>query len=69
MSENFEEHALFIMKELERLGKAIDRLDEKMASLKFDIEALKIKSGLWGAAGAAIPVVGLLLYQLVAKVI
>jgi len=67
MAESFEENAMFISTELARLSRAVEKMDEKIVSLKLDIEGLKIKSGIWGAVGAAMPVMGLLLFQFLTK--
>lgn len=49
-------------KEIERLSQDIEKLEQQLHNLEvkltaFEIE-FKIRSGIWGAIGAAIPVIG-----------
>jgi len=45
-----------VLKELERQDKCIGELTEKINNLIVENALLKLKSGVWGAIGAAIPI-------------
>jgi len=46
----------YVLMELERLNKCYKGLDKKVDDIRMDIVALKVKAGLWGALGGALPV-------------
>lgn len=46
----------FVVKELERLNEKAQRLDDKVSKVMIEIAMLKVKSGIWGLVGGAIPV-------------
>lgn len=50
------EWSKFVLKELDRLSTCYESLDEKMGQIRTEIAMLKVKSGIWGLIGAAIPV-------------
>jgi len=50
-----------VLLELQRLSGDIKELEDKISALRGEIIALKVKAGVWGLAGAAIPTVGALL--------
>jgi len=52
----WEESSLYISKELERLNTCYCRIDKKLDSLHDCVLILKLKAGVWGLMGAAIPV-------------
>ena len=64
-SDSWEEWSQYVLKELQRLNDSIDALRSDLikvrvndlVELKTEIATLKAKAGLWGAVGAAIPVV------------
>lgn len=53
-----------LLAELKRLNQKVGELGEKQAQIRTEIATLKVKSGLWGAAGAAVPVALMLVYDL-----
>lgn len=46
-------HVLF---ELERLNTCYERLDQKIDQVNIELVKLKVKSGIWGLVGGAIPI-------------
>ncbi len=53
----------YVLKELERLNTCYKGLDEKANRINIEIARLKVKSGMWGAIGGAIPIlVGLAIW-------
>ena len=57
------EWSKFVLKELERLNSCYENLDAKVDSIKEDVVMLKVKAGLWGALGGAIPVIAFILLK------
>lgn len=58
------EWSRFVLKELERLNENIEGLRREMTQVHTEVATLKTKAGMWGAVGAAIPVLVMLLWQL-----
>jgi len=56
-SRTWEESSLYIEKELEDLNKKYGRIERKIDALHDSVIILKMKAGVWGLLGAAIPVV------------
>jgi len=52
----WKEWSKFVLKELERLNECYETLDQKMDKLSKEVAMLKVKSGVWGLIGGAIPV-------------
>jgi len=48
--------AKHVLLELERLDKCISTTKKEMISVRIEIASLQVKAGIWGMAGAAIPV-------------
>lgn len=65
-TDGWDKQALYVRKELERLSKGQDMIFRKMNEINVQIAMLKVKSGVWGAMGACIPI-GLLLIAQWAK--
>lgn len=61
------EHSIYVRKELERLSEGQVHLFEKMSEIRSQISALKVKSGVWGAVGAMVPIGVLLILQYIKK--
>ena len=59
------EHSMYVRKELTRLSDGQDCIVQKINDLRIQVAMLKVKSGVWGAAGAMIPIALLLLLQYV----
>ena len=65
--EQWSEYRMLIVSELERLGRAIEALRERLEEMEdarrkelgrvhVEIAMLKVKAGIWGLMGAAIPI-------------
>ncbi len=52
----FNEYKKLILSELEKLNGKMDDFLEDQQKMKVEIAVLKIKSGIWGAIGASIPI-------------
>lgn len=50
------EYQKLVLNELERHNKLIESIRYDLSDIKTEIAMLKVKSGLWGMVGAAIPV-------------
>ncbi len=65
-SENgWSEYQRLVLADLGRHGKLLNTLNEKINKIHVEIAYLKIKSGIWGLIGGAIPVAVALLFQLI----
>ena len=62
--DGWDQWAKFVLKELERLNANYETLRGEVGKVHTEIATLKVKAGAWGAIGAAIPVLALLLIQL-----
>ena len=59
----WEEWGKHVLAELERLDKSNRECRNCVARLQTEVSNLKLKSGIWGVVGAAIPIlVGVLIY-------
>lgn len=63
-SDGWDQWAKFVLKELERLNANYETLRKEISKIYPEIATLKTKAGLWGAIGAAIPVLLMLAIQL-----
>ena len=59
----WDQQALYVREELKRLSKGQDLIFQKMNEINVQIAMLKVKSGVWGAMGACIPIGILLVAQ------
>ena len=57
-----------MLKELERLNTNYETLRREVGKVHTEIATLKVKAGIWGATGAAIPVLVMLAIQLLLAV-
>lgn len=60
------EYQEFVLRELKRLNQNVEKLEEKLDCISRDTAVLKVKAGLWGLLGGAIPIVialGLYLFK------
>lgn len=57
----------YVIEKLKSLESRQHDLLMEMHGIRLDIAMLKVKAGIWGAVGAAIPIVGLLLFELLTK--
>jgi hypothetical protein len=60
----WQEWSKHVLLELERLNSCYEKLDGKINTMREDIATLKVKAGLWGAIGAAIPTVSAVMFIL-----
>jgi len=59
------EYRRLVLKELEDLNTAVDSVRAEQTKIREEIATLKVKSGIWGLIGGAIPVaIGLALWLL-----
>lgn len=63
-ADGWDQYGVFILKELERLNVNYETLRKEVSKIYPEIATLKTKAGLWGAIGAAIPVLLMLAVQL-----
>ena len=50
------EWSKYVLKEMERLNTCYKSIDEKQRQIAIEIAMLKVKAGVWGAIGGAIPI-------------
>ena len=63
MTGDWQRYQEFVLRELKRLNNNIEKMETKLDCISKDTAVLKVKAGLWGLIGGAIPVVvGLALY-------
>jgi len=55
--DTWNEWSRHVLKELERLNASTGDIYEKVNQVRIEIAMLKVKAGIWGAIGGAIPVV------------
>ena len=61
--DDWEKWSVYVLKELERLNDCYEESRREIVKIGKDIVLLKVKSGVWGAIGAMIPIcIGLLIY-------
>jgi len=60
----WDQWAKFVLKELERLNVSYEALRKETGKIHTEVATLKVRASLWGAAGAAIPVLLALAIQL-----
>ena len=68
-NDTWKEWSKHVLAELKRLSNKSDRLDEKLdnrlTQVAVEIAKLKVKAGIWGVLGGAMPVIiGLLIWLL-----
>lgn len=62
--DGWDQWAIYVLKELERLNAHYEALRKEVGKIHTEVATLKVKAGLWGAIGAAIPVLLMLAIQL-----
>lgn len=64
----WEEWSKYVLKELERLNEAEEHIKKDISKIKISLATLetemKLKAGIWGTIGAAIPITILLVTRL-----
>ena len=63
-ADGWDQWAIYVLKELERLNAHYEALRREISAVHTEIATLKAKAGLWGAIGAAVPVLLMLAIQL-----
>lgn len=63
--DGWDEWSVHVRAELERMSKGQECIMQKINDLRIQVAMLKVKSGVWGAVGAMIPIALLLLIQYV----
>jgi len=66
-NQSWQQWSRYVLKELERLNECYEKLDNKVNNIANDISILKVKAGIWGLIGAAIPVTVMIILQYVKK--
>lgn len=61
------EWSRYVLKELERLSKAYEGIRADVMLIRTELATLKVRAGIWGAIGAAIPIAIVLLIQTLGK--
>ncbi len=59
------EWSKYVLKELERNNADHDKILAKMTTIEGEIVALKVKAGMWGLMGGAIPVIVAMLMRVI----
>jgi hypothetical protein len=63
MEDEFREYKIWIEKTLERFEKTLTEIKHDLTEIRSDLSAMKVKAGVWGLIGSAIPVcIGLAVY-------
>lgn len=65
--DGWDQWAKFVLKELERLNTNYEALRKEVSKIHTEVATLKVKAGLWGALGAAVPVLLMLAIQLMQR--
>jgi hypothetical protein len=67
-NDGWNEWSRHVLRELERINQQGEKLHDEVADLRQDLAVvrteLRLKAGIWGAIGAAIPVIVMLAIQL-----
>lgn len=53
-----------VLNELERHSRSLDDIRNHILKLEVELATLKVRAGLWGALGATIPAMGIVLFEL-----
>tara|TARA_B100001939_G_C16493916_1_gene426691 strand:+ start:222 stop:434 length:213 start_codon:yes stop_codon:yes gene_type:complete len=54
-SGDWQEYQKYVLNELQRHNTLLERINDKLSKVDAEIATLKVKSGLWGMLGAAVP--------------
>lgn len=58
---------LYVREKLDEHTSKLDHIEQKLVEMSNDIVALKVKAGVWGLLGGAIPVAILLIKELMGR--
>jgi len=53
----WDEYKRLVMDKLDTLSEQVSSMNKKLSQVRLDVAGLKIKAGVWGLIGSAIPVV------------
>lgn len=56
-----------VLAELERHSDTLESLEKHLNRVEIEIATLKIRASIWGALGASIPAIGIVLFELLKK--
>lgn len=59
--DTWEEWSQFVLNELKRLNGSQEAIRKEVGDTRIEIATLKVKAGIWGLAGGAMPVVVMIL--------
>ena len=76
----WDEYKLLVVDKLDGLGKKQDTFDEKLDNLKSHftkevtsirehVAVLRVKAGVWGLIGGAVPAIGILLWAIITRML
>jgi len=54
----------YVLRELERLGDAVERIDASMGRQESAISALKVRSGVWGFVAGLLPAIAAAIWMM-----
>lgn len=52
---DWKEYQKYVLNELQRHNHLLEKVSEKLSKVDSEIATLKVKSGLWGMLGSAVP--------------
>jgi len=67
MTGEWHEWSNHVLADLKRLEQSSNQISIQLQKIEIEIATLKVKSGIFGAVGASIPVVAMILYDLIIK--
>ena len=57
----------YVVEQLKSHEEDHDEIQKALVQIRIDIAMLKVKSGIWGAIGASIPIIGMVLFEFLMK--
>ncbi|MBC8490464.1 MAG: hypothetical protein H8D45_30995 [Bacteroidetes bacterium] len=69
MSENWDKYQEWVIRDLKRLSENIKEINNKLDDISKDTAMLKVKAGMWGMIGGALPVIIALAFYLLKNLI
>lgn len=63
-NDGWDQWSRYVLEELKRLNKCYESMREDLLKVHTEVVVLRGRAGIWGAVGATIPVIGMLLWQL-----
>lgn len=67
MPDDWESYSKLVLAELTRLNKCLSTTKKELVEVRIELAAMKVRAGVWGMAGAAIPIVIALVVALFVK--